>query len=91
MIPFSEIKQKKNAGKNIRLTSIRRLMKQTKFRDTLNHAADEINDNLQQANNKFREARENAIDLNKTHILSLEHAHAREKETTETIERTLRL
>ena len=53
-------------------------MRQTKLRDILNHTADEINANLQQVNRKFREAYKNAIDLNKTHILSLDQTHTRE-------------
>ena len=64
---------------------------QTKLGDTLNHAADELDDNLQKTNKKFREVHKHATELNQTHILFLDQAHSKDKGTTEKIERTLRL
>ena len=66
-------------------------MRQTQLRNILNHTVDEINDNLQRANRKFWEAHNNAIELNKVHILSLDQAHTRGKGATENMETTLRL
>ena len=64
MVTTSEIQGQERNGKNISLTSIIRLIMQTKLGDTLNHAADELDDNLQKTNKKFREVHKHATEIN---------------------------
>ena len=78
-------------GKHVSLTTIRRLMRQTKLQDSPLATTGEIEEYWIDACKKFKEGHNKAKALNGTHLITLDKAHAVTNGTTEESEKKLRL
>ena len=90
-LQLTKYRARAKTGKNISLTAIRRLMRQTELRKALQCTKDEIEDNLSKACKKFREVHKEAAALHQAYRLSLDKVLANKNGTTEEIERKLRM
>ena len=90
-LQLTKYRSRAKTGKNISLTTIRRLMRQTELRKALQCTKDEIEDNFSKACKKFREVHKEAASLHQTYRLSLDKVLAYKNGTTEEIERKSRI
>ena len=73
---------RKQTGKHVSLTTIRRLMRQTIIKDTLLAPTREIEIYLIDACKQFWSVHKRAKDLNRTRLITLDQAHAKANGTT---------
>ena len=78
-------------GKHTSLTTIRRLMRQTKLQDALLATTGEIEEYWIYACKQFKEVHKKTKALNRTHLITLDKVHAVVNGTTEASEKKLRL
>ena len=78
---------RKQTGKHVSLTTIRRLMRQTKINDALLETTGEIEIYLVDACKQFRAVHKQVKDLNGAYLITLDQAHAKANGTTEASER----
>ena len=88
---LTKYRSRAKTGKNISLTAIQRLMRQTKLRKALQCTKDEIDDNFSKTCTRFRKVHKEAASLYQTYILSLDKVLANKNGTSEEIERNLRM
>ena len=79
---------KKQTGKHVSLTTIRRLMRQTKINDTLLETTEKIEVYLIDACKQFRAVHKQVKDLNGNYLITLDQAHAKANGTTEASEKS---
>ena len=78
-------------GKHVSLTTIRRLMRQTKLQDALLATTGEIEEYWIDACKQYKEVQKKAKALNGTHLITLDKEHAVVNGTTEASEKKIRL
>ena len=79
---------RKQTGKHVSLTTIRRLMRQTIIKDTLLAPTREIEVYLIDACKQFRAVHKQVKDLNGAYLITLYQAHTKANGTTEASEKS---
>ena len=82
---------RKQTGKHISLTTIRRLMRQTKLNDALLVTIGKIDVYWIDSCEKLKVVHKQAKELNGDHLITLNQAHAKSNETTEASKKKLTL